>query len=511
MKTHLRNVFRLPGIFVPLFAVVTLGAFLVLICNSVNISTKTAIEEINHKYKIDLTLTAKERLEYVRHEDGHVHLENSNEKIINTDILQTINSETFVTDISYTTNPFYVSSELIRSKEQFDIIQSKVAHGLDFSENFSSTIYEVGVVGVSHEQLIDDVFRSYNIDTEITYVKNGSFDNGIIISKQLYDLYESSNAIVIGWFTQDGYGFEFDNINGNYSLSETLLKYISEIKHMPNAPKAIIPISGYYTSSETDNNLIICNMNLWNSIYAARDYYEYSENVQNYYRSDICALDEIGINKLNMVSTDASKASIIIKNFIEAGIDSANFSIVADDYEYKFIMSKLNSIEKFSHVSLTAVIIFSVTIIVIIIAYSSQKRRSEIYTLRTLGENHFKIAITMTAELSIVILFAILFSIVIGAIFGNTICEYLNFQTHKNIQDSISNLSYVTRLMKDSDILQLQLEQAVARYIQLEISLAYDTPAHMYISLFIVWALSGLFSFCIFSLNARRNLMKKGG
>lgn len=510
MKTHLRNVFRLPGIFVPLFTVVMLGAFLILICNSVNLSTKTAIKEINQKYKINLTLTAKERLEYVRHDDGHVHLENLNEKSINSNILQTINSETFVTDISYTTNPFYVSSRLIRSKEEFDIIQSKVTAGMDFSENISSTIYEVGIIGVSHEQLLGDVFRTFNIDAEITYVEQGSFNNGIIVPKQIYDLYGSSDAIVIGWFMQDAYGFEFEDTNGYYSLSETLLEYISEIKDMPNAPKTIIPISGYYTSSEIENNLILCNMDLWNSIYTARDYYELSENVQNYYRNDICALDEIGINKLNMVSTDASKTSIIIQNFIESGIDSTNFLIIADDYEYKFIMSKLNSIEKFSYVLLMAVIFFSIAIIMIIIIYSAKKRRSEIYTLRTLGENPLKIAATMTAELSIVILFALLFSIIMGNMFGNIVFEYLNFQTHKGVQDTLSNISYVAQLMNDSDMLQLQLENAVTRYLQSEISLVYNTPAHTYISLFGAWALSGVFSFFAFFPCVSHNLMKKG-
>lgn len=510
MKSCIRNVCRLRQIFIPLLAVVLCGAFLLLVCGSVKLSAKDATKSVGEKYNIPLTLTVKENFGYVKGDNGRFHRENLNKELIGSGVLKTIGTEKLLSDLSYVTNIFVLPTRIICSEEQLENISHSISQGQGFTQK-QTNLYELNVIGLSSDSLIKEFFGTKAIDAEVSYLRDGGLDNGIIVSKRFYDLYNSPSNIVIGYFKSEAYGFEVTDENGNYVLSEVHLDNIDYCKGMPDAPKATIPIAGYYSSAEKHSNYVICNVKQWEEIYAAKDYYDVSQGAQSFYRNDVSAIDEIGINELDMVLSDASQTASVIKSLMDKGINAESYAIVADDYEYKFVASRLKSTERFSSILLTAVAAFAVALVVIIIPYSAKRRQGEIYTLRTLGKNSYKIAAQMTAEIAVVTAVAILLAVALGGLFGNVLCDRLNLEVQNSAKASVSNLSSVSQLMKDSDVVKAQLEKALDSFLKLDAPLKYTVPLKAYALAFVAWLASVLLSFGIFVKKSKRNLMQRGG
>lgn len=509
MKRHIKNVFRLPAVFLPLFAVTVLIIFLVLLCCSVYTSCKNAINEINQTYKINFTVTTKDRWERVRGDNGTVSVVNMNKKIIDTDILTIIHSEQRLSDVEYITNPFYFSTRLLRTEDQFTEIESHVSRGEAFSEKGASSIHEIGVIGCTDEHFLESTFEMLHADFDIIYV-DGSFRNGAILPKELYDFYHSPKNLVIGWFISDGHGIEIAFDGEGYLPSDTLLSYFDELLAAPNAPKKRIPIAGYYTCSDLKNNLIICNMTIWEDIYAAQDYYQLEDGVRKYYCDEHNAIDKIGISQLNMQTEFPRETSDIMVSLINNGIDAQSFTIVADDYNYKFISSHVASTEYLSFAILIAVLVFGVAIILLMLFYAAKKRQNELYTLRTLGESRIRIAVGMGSELSIVILTGVLVGIIAGEVLGSIICDSINRQIQETVRASISNLSQISELMKDSDTIKLQMNSAIEAYMQSNIRLTYTVPQSVYFAIGFTLVLLSAFVFLLFMRKASHTLMRKG-
>ncbi len=509
MKRHIKNVFRLPAIFLPLFAVTVLIIFLALLCCSVYTSCKNAINEINQTYNIDFTVKTKDRWDRVCNDDGTISVVNMNKKIIDTDILTIINSEQRLCDVEYITNPFYFSTRLLRTEEQVKEIEAHVSHGEAFSEKGESSIHEIGVIGCTDEHFLESTFKMLHADFDIVYVE-GTFQNGVILPKELYDFYHSPKNLVIGWFISDGRGIEIDFDGEEYLPSDTLLSYFDELLTAPNAPKMRIPIAGYYTCSDLTNGPIICNIAIWEGIYAAQDYYQLEDGVQKYYSDDNNAIDKIGISQLNMQTEFPMETSDIMVSLINNGIDAQSFTIVADDYNYKFISSHVASTEYLSFIILIAVLVFGVAIILLMLFYAAKKRQNELYTLRTLGENRIRIAAGMGFEVSIVILAGVLAGIIAGEVLGSIICGSINRQILETVKASISNLSQISELMKDSDIIKLQMNSAVEAYMQSNIRLTYTVPQSVYFAIGFTWVLLSACAFLLFMRKSSHTLMRRG-
>ena len=148
----LKNIFRLPSAFAPMFISVFLTVVLVLICSSVSNSCEESKKSADQKYDVTLTLTLKERNEYILKENGEYVFANTNTSLINANILNVIKSNAKIKSVDYITNEFFFQVGIMCPQSVFEQINNAVLTGGTFSGVLKSysldnnTRYDIGAV-----------------------------------------------------------------------------------------------------------------------------------------------------------------------------------------------------------------------------------------------------------------------------------------------------------------------------------------------------------------------------
>lgn len=510
----LKNIFRLPSAFAPMFISVFLTVVLVLICSSVSNSCEESKKSADQKYDVTLTLTLKERNEYILKENGEYVFANTNTSLINANILNVIKSNAKIKSVDYITNEFFFQVGIMCPQSVFEQINNAVLTGGTFSgvlKSYSSdnnTRYDIGAVGCTDEKYIPSALGADELELKVSYCDNCSFEDGIIISKKLYEMYEQPEAIVIGWYSTRTSGKFTETEDGRYFLDNELKEHLDELLTKPDAPKLTIKVAGYYECDVED--MIICPTDLWSKIYNAQDYYNYETGTQNYYRDNINAFDECGIAVLKAELFSPKETVDVIQELVGLGINTDDYLITANDFDYKFAVSQIDGIHRFSETIYIVSMAFGIIITLIMVYYSVKKRRCEIYTLLTLGKSKSSITANISMEISLVLMVAVVVAFLCGLLLGNSIFDYLNDKICSSAISSATNLSRISDFLKDNDVLKAQLASAVNKYLDVGFLIGYRVSTAVYLLLLAFWLVMSLIAWIISYVSVSINLMSGG-
>ncbi len=511
----LKNIFRLPGTFAPMFLAVFMAVVLILLGSSVCASCDRAKEAVNDSYGVSLTLTLKERFRRVPDSDGKYVLENANESLIDARILDIIESNGGTGSVEYITGKFFFAMELMCPKNAFDAMEAAIASGGSFigtAEKYVTerrTIYDIGVIGCTDAEYVPQALGVNEAELEISYSDGCSFDDGIIIPEYLYELYGHPESIVIGWYVTQTTGKISEDGNGRFVIDENLADRLGELRGMPPAPKETVKVAGYYRCPKDGLNLMVCTPGLWSRIYSAQDYYRSEKNTQNYYRSGVSAINECGLTVVNAALSAPDRTADVIRELVAAGIDADDYLITADDFDYKFAVSQIEGVKGLADTVYAAACGFGAIMTVIMICYSIKKRRGEIYTLLTLGKSKSAAVAGVCAEISAVLLAAVLAGLLAGLLTGNAVCGYINGRMRDEAMATVTNLSRLSDLMVNSEQLRAQLAGAADEYLRSGSEISYGAPSSVYLLFSVFWLCASLSAWIYTNASVSKNLMQR--
>lgn len=508
MKASLKNIIRLPNVFVTVFLVVFLCTVLILLCISVYRSCLSAEETLNQTTVVTMELTLKERLTRVETEDGGYEIVDLNHKLLDGQVLELLRAESRISELHYICNTFFFPADLLCTEAEYADLQAAAAEGGSFSRDTQLGLYEVGVAGCTREDLLPETLGVPKEDLTVTYLAGNGLEDGVLLPKKLYHGLGRPEAFLIGWYKAEGYGFRFDA-----PLPDYLLACFEELKGKPAPPALSVPVCGYYTCGEDDQAaaVMVANEKYWQSIFGAQDYYTLQENRQTFVRPDADPFGEVGLAKLRMTTAYPGEVASIIGGLMDAGLGGDDYLITASDYEYKFVLAQMESMGNFSLVILCAAVLFGLLLLAVFLAYVVRKRQREIYILRALGYGEHGIALSFAFEFGTAILGALVCGVAAAYLFGNGICGMISQRAMENARSAVENLSPVAQSMANSETLRAQLESAVDRYLETDLSLAYGVPFPIYGILLGTAAVFSIYAYGLTRGIAKRNMMQKEG
>lgn len=508
MKGFLKNIIRLPNVFLTVFLVVLLSTVLILLCNSVYTSCGDAMEKLNRTTEIPMEITLKQRLERVETEDGGYEIVDLNTKLLDGQVLEILRAEERLSDIRYIGNTYYFSAGLLCTEEEYLALENAMAENGSFVLGRQLGFSEVGVAGCTHEELLHEVLGVGKEDLSVTYLPGASPEDGVLLPKALYDGLGQPDLFFVGWYKTESYGLQPDAEIPGY-----LLTHFEELKKKPDPPMLPVPVCGYYTCKDGTKAaaVMVAGGDYWQSIYKAQDYYALRDNQQTFVRPDADAFGEAGLSKIEMTTAFPGEVADIISGLMEKGVDGDSYFITASDYEYKFVLVQMESMGNFSGVILYAAILFGILILAVFLAYALRKRQKEIYILRALGREERYIAFSFTLELGAVMLTALLCGVLAAYLWGNGICGMISKQALENANASAESLSLVAQNMANSEILREQMENAARKYAEADFSLTYEASLAVYKWLLAAVAVFSGYAYTLTRRITKRNMMYKEG
>lgn len=505
MKGSLKNIFRLPNVFLPVFLVVFLSAVLILLCNSVYTSCVSAEETLNENTEISMELVLKERLARVETEDGGYKIVDLNNKLLDGQVLELLRAEPRISELHYVCNPYFVPAGLLCTEAEYAGMQAAMAEGGSFSRNTQLGVHEVGVAGCTREELIPETLGVAKEDLSVTYLSKSALKDGVLLPKKLYDGLGRPERFLVGWYKTEGYGLQLDA-----DLPDYMLSHFEDLKKKPEPPLLSVPVCGYYTRRDDPKAaaVIVADVAYWQSIYRAREYYAIGEQGQSF-SAEGDAFSRVGLLRIGMTTPYPGEVSSIMGGLMDAGLDGDSYLITASDYEYKFVLAQIESLENFSGVLFYAAALFGSFLLAVFLTYAVRKRQKESYILRALGYGERGITLSFTLEFGLVMLAALACGIGAASLWGNGICSFISQKAMESVGSAVENLSPVAQSMANSEDLREQLENAVRRYTETDLSLSYGVSYGTYgVLLAAVWA----FSAYLYGLARRitkRNMMDK--
>ncbi len=261
-----------------------------------------------------------------------------------------------------------------------------------------------------------------------------------------------------------------------------------------------VPVAGYFTD-EDNRYFIAASGDQWREIYEGK-------KVENTGAEDTAGNDA-GYVYITATLKDPSKTKELIKELISGAVSADKYTIAADDYSYKFAISRIEGISSFVRVIMYAAVIFGITVVLLFVYYSVRRRSDEIYILKTLGRSKIRVALTVTAEIFFVLLFATLLSCVLSPAVGEALCLTVNERAAYNAAGAVSELSFIAELMIDAEETKAQLQAAADAYSKMGITILYQEDGSIYKWLFAMLAAATAFAlFCTAGV-ASKGLMKK--
>ena|GEM_PF-2447810 len=495
MKRILNDIKGQPGVFLPLLIICALSVFAYLSGVSVKNSCAVSKERIDEEYKAFLTMTVKEKFEYVYDEKNkrYTYTETT-EKKIGSDALSAADEESGIVSKKYYTNLFSLPLNIVERTDEAEAFIKAVESGGDFSaktrffsEDGFNARYEADVVGCSAEELIPDALRVDPSKLEITYFDGKTFGEGAILPKALYDAYDAPESLTVGWYvTASASSTAIVATENGYAFAESYMEeHIRSLQKKPAPPMLRVPVTGYYESEDPHcAGAVVCDPDLWEKIYAAADYYSAmpvnGEYGQHYYREDVSAINEVGASRLIMELAHPYDAGKVIKELIEKGFAAEDYLVTADDYDYKFAAAQIENTAGFAETLVIASAVFALASVILTVLYSVRKRRGEIYTLRTLGKPRAGVVSGIWLEFLAVLVLGVTAGIACGAAFGNGICAMINAHTLSNAASSAERLSEISRFMTSGEAIKRQLESAAEAYLSSGAVIEYGVPPQAY-------------------------------
>lgn len=482
MKRALKNIIRLPSIYLPLFFSSVLIVLLILLCAALRAECVDAMRLLEDRYDVTLTLALKERNEKIVADDGSITTVNRNERLLDLSVLNLLADDERISEIQYPTNCFYISLSMVCSEEQYAEINACIEKGKPFSMPSQAywagdrMVYDMGVVACTDEQWIAEAMRMSAEDLKVTYIEGQTLDEGILLPRNLYEFFGSPTSLVFGWYTENFQGLNLGTPQTGIMIQDWLAQRIELNRQMPEPPQTQLRVVGYYECGEKETVTIITTPDRWNEIYRVYDYYLSTDN-QGWHvvREDANAWNELGVREIGCRLEEASKTEEVISDLLASGLDARDFAITAEDYEYKFAMSQLESVKKIVDILYVFSIAFGVLIMLLLLRHVVRKRGGELYTLRTLGQSHARICLGILFEITPVLLVAVAVGVLAGKIFGNAIFNTVNWYLEQRVHEAVNNLSQITEFMKDSEQIKAQLIRAIEAYEKNQISLRYRT------------------------------------
>jgi len=511
----IKNILRLPGIYVPMTLIVTILTILNLVCGSISESCKAAEQKILSHYKVKMSVVLQDKPSYGMSEFGSKTVINANPETIDEDILDIVSSIEGVSDIDYCTNDFQVYSSYFCSEESYKAFCN--------NETFSKVDgYPMSTGGFTENLCIYgatdiDIFLTANsIDEEVfkvTYTNTIDDEYTIILPKGMYIALGEPQYVYIGWYSGKIPIRNYQIVDGKLlNIESHIIQYWNEYANGTSPECTKISVKGYFERSDKlDAMTAICSPAAFEAINVLDEFY-YPEKTDDGssaagYKS---AVDEYGIINLRFKIGDPSKAEQIMKDLIDRGITPDNFFISADDYDYKFAVLQTKSVQSFVAIIQVAVWFFTAMIILLMLFYTIKKRRNEIYTLRLIGATDGQIVRNFSIEIFLSILFSVLVGILLSRIVGESVCYILNEYMKTTAEQTSERLSDVFNYMENNDILKAEIEKAANEYLSLGVTVKYNFPKIFCFFVPIAIMLTVVSSFFITLVFTKTNLMKKG-
>ena len=267
----------------------------------------------------------------------------------------------------------------------------------------------------------------------------------------------------------------------------------------------VVPVIGYYDDLSSDD--VYCSGDIWEQLYdrEMHDYIDLSEQEKVYN-----VFDDNGLVKVTATVASPDKAEDVIKYLISSGINTKDYLIVAQDYDYKFALAQVDSIESFADTIYVAALIFGAIIIIVIVSLSVKKRENEIYTLRTVGEKTVRIKAGITAEILLVTLSGMLIGTGICTVMGQGIFLYINNMTLQKAGLAAAKLTDLAQIIEEGAERQMQLQSAVDKFLVSGFSLEFVFDWRACTVLGVMALVAAVYTWIAISRITSKNLMKRG-
>lgn len=498
-----KNVWRQPLIFLPLFLCSALCVFLILLCASVYASCCEMEAEIADTTAITLTVSCKERMERVYKKDGkYTEIINANPSLLDENVLNLLTQTDTVTQLRYYTNSFRMDISWLCSLPIYEEILRTVHVGeeLVFPPQFYSCGEEnytyVNIAGFSSEAEISGMLGG----DEDSLVLHRTGDGGIWIPECMYELYGQPKELVFGWYDCRLY-------NGSQLNSpETIQHELAKVD--PSAEAVICPVAGWYESANAPHTDVLCDMETWRTLYNVAVNYHRWEVIENPYREGN-PTDLLGMAFLQAEIDSPRNTESTIRTWIDNGITTENYLITADDYDFKFAMAQIAGVKMFAGIALAVAVFLGAFIPLICVSYSTHRRGGEIYTLRSIGMGRGKIIATMFAESAAVLAIAFFIGWGVGAFCGGEICTAVQENIVADACEAEMRLSRKIDYMADGDAIREQLQNAMEKFSRVDVSVQYAPPTGIYGVLILLLLIVLLWTAGVLTVRTRDNLMKK--
>jgi hypothetical protein len=518
MRRICKNIWRLPQIYLPLFLSCALIATLILLGGAVRNSCRDAIELLKTQYDVSLTVSLKARNEKVLGEDGKARVINRNERLLDAAVLSLLEAQRGLGEMHYPVNSFFIPLDVMCTDEEYHAMRSGIAAGDGFfmpSRVYFTQereVYDVGIYACTDWNLAAETLDCGEEELFVTYFDEHRFGDGVILPRALYDLYGAPDQLVIGWYTENVSGLDLGDMQTGASVTDRISSIMEDMAQMPAPPTVVLDVIGVYeTDTEMEVLKILTTPDIWNNIWRTYDYYQTrTELGWHALRPDANAWNDLGVQYVTCRLDAPSEAASVIASLMDAGLSSADFSIVAEDYEYKFALSQIAHVATVAEVLYGCALAFGVLSLLLLLRYAIRRRGGEIFTRRTLGERGGVIALTLAAEIFAVLLLAYLAAIGMSEIAGRSLCNAVWRYMQRRAENAVDNLSAITEFMKDSAQIKAQLHRAMQAYQNSNITLRYAIPQGT------LWWLAGCISGAcgvsmLFALpTLKTNLMKRG-
>lgn len=496
-----KNIWRLKRLYLPLFVSLCFFFMLNLICSSVIASCSSAIDSIETSYTAHITLTVNERMELVLDSNGNKNVVNTNNALIDTDTLNILNHDQRLSGINYITNSFNLPVGIICTDDQLKEIEKCVSTGRAFVNPPSSfhlgqlIISEVNAVGVT-----DISISGRAVDENIIYVSDSRV--GAILPLELYELYDRPESLVFGWKDAEFLGLNISETENGYVLSEHLLSIYKEAIQSSSAPNAYVSVIGYFENS-SETNTVVFDAQTWEEIYSVRDHYNTLEESDN-------ALDDIGIKYLTAEVSSPSVVENVIRDLIDNGLNVQDYLISANDYNYKFAKSQIESAGRFAKVIYAFSFVICLLIGAIIVYYTIRRRGKETTILWLLGYPRINIFCGVICEVVITVFSSFAVSIFVHRIVGFKVCELINLYISDRARSSIDKMSKITQFMIDGEVFYEQLEGAIESFSSVGFKLNYQLWTNAYFVVLLICILLVLFAAVVLTKQISLNYAKIG-
>ena len=506
MKQVFRNLWRLPGIYLPLGLSAAICVFLFLLCLSVRNSCDTAIEQLKDRYDVTLTVTLKERLERERDETGKVQIVNRNERRLDSDVFSLLHSSEREGAVDGFSNPYSFETNQICTAEAYAELLACLETGKPFriggtllyDESLRRPLpcYYLQIVACTDEAYLSEAVPYADGELRTVFREGRKFGDGLLLSESVYRQLGEPAALVFGWYDLRGWNVQ-ETETGFTVPVHLLAEYVSLLKN-PGTP-LVLPVAGYY-SGPAFSPVVLCGAEEWTELYS-------------FASSDPSGTpaDTIGYRKLRISLPDPSEAGKTISRLVADGLETENYLITADDYDYKFAVSQIAGVRSFVAVLTGTAALLGLLLVLLYLWYAQRKRGEEATVLRALGLRSWRIVLRLAAESGTVLLLGILSGLLAGELFGNAICALVNRLLLADTEKTLENLSATVDFMKNSEAIRARLTQAIALYRNAGVRIEYRVSLQSCLGLLVTWCGAFLCALPIPIGQVTKNIMKGGG